>query len=88
MSAVVTPHGVTLPQHYNFFDVFTAAGTTESAGRDERKNELNNGSCEGRKMANHVATLVKLATENRTAFSTTPTDAGTHRFAAVKDIQM
>jgi hypothetical protein len=88
MSAVVTPHGVTLPQHYDFYEVLTAAGTTESAGRDERKNELNNGSCEGREMANDVATLVKLATENQTAFSTIPTDAGTQRLAAVNDIQM
>jgi hypothetical protein len=37
-------------------------------------------------MANDVATLVKVATENRTAFSTTPMDAGTHRLAAVNDI--
>jgi len=71
-----------------FFEVLTAAGTTESAGRGERKNELNNGSCEGREMANDVAPLVKLATENPTAFSTIPTEAGTHRLAAVNDIQM
>src|SRR5215813_5676774 len=39
-------------------------------------------------MTNDVATLVKLATENRTAFSTILTDAGTQRLAAVNDIQM